>query len=378
MTDTATDPAALVADLTRRLGEAEETIRAIREGEVDALVIRGGGDEEVFTITGGDEGYRSFMEAMDVGAMALDDGARVLYANVNVCNLLGLPQAEMSGRTLEQVFGPRNGAAADGLRACIAGERRTVTIRIGEGDSGQHLIATATPMRIGTVAGHAVTLTDVTARVRSEAAEKSEEVAKAVIACANEAMFVCDRGGTITHASAAASVLAEGDLVGRPFSEVVQLVFTGMAGLMQADDIVTIALDGGSVRGVEALAPKAPGARDFLVSAAPLRLAGAEVTGCVITLTDISRRKAAEKQQQLLMAELDHRVKNILTLVLSIGRKMARTTETLEHFQAGFIGRIEALAATHTLLADRSWQDLSIGDIVRAELAPTSTPWPGR
>ncbi|HEY3739626.1 MAG TPA: hypothetical protein VGL53_07270, partial [Bryobacteraceae bacterium] len=70
----------LIADLRQRLGEAEETLRAIRENEVDALVMRGPMAEEVFTIGGDCESYRAFMETMEPGAVALDDAGRILYA----------------------------------------------------------------------------------------------------------------------------------------------------------------------------------------------------------------------------------------------------------------------------------------------------------
>lgn len=106
------------------------------------------------------------------------------------------------------------------------------------------------------------------------------------------------------------------------------------------------------------------------VSAAPLRVANDAIAGSVVTMVDLSQRKAAEKQQLLLMRELDHRVKNTLALVLSISSRTASSEETLQGFQKAFTGRIQALAATHTLLAENSWKDLSVEDIVLAELAP--------
>lgn len=82
------------------------------------------------------------------------------------------------------------------------------------------------------------------------------------------------------------------------------------------------------------------------------------------------QRKAAERQQNLLMRELDHRVKNILTLVLSISARTASNADTVRAFQAAFGGRIRALAATHTLLLEKSWTSLDLRDIVTSELAP--------
>jgi two-component sensor histidine kinase len=63
-------------------------------------------------------------------------------------------------------------------------------------------------------------------------------------------------------------------------------------------------------------------------------------------------------------------VKNTLALVLSIAGRTIHHEDTLEGFQKAFTGRIQALAATHNLLAENSWTDLSIADVVQAELAP--------
>ena len=88
----------LIADLRHRLGEAEETLRAIRENEVDALVMRGRMAEEIFTIVGDAESYRTFMEVMEPGAAALDGFGRVLYANSTLTQLLGRSLTELQGK----------------------------------------------------------------------------------------------------------------------------------------------------------------------------------------------------------------------------------------------------------------------------------------
>ena len=97
----------LIADLRLRLGEAEETLRAIRENEVDALVMRGHTAEEIFTIVGDTESYRTFMEVMEPGAAALDGFGRVLYANSTLTHLLGKSLAELQGK-LVYSFHPKS------------------------------------------------------------------------------------------------------------------------------------------------------------------------------------------------------------------------------------------------------------------------------
>ncbi|MGZ3495363.1 MAG: hypothetical protein ACXWM6_13050, partial [Thermodesulfobacteriota bacterium] len=60
-----------IEDLRMRLEEAEETLRAIREGEVDALVVSGPQGDQVFTLKGAEQPYRVFVETMNEGAATL-------------------------------------------------------------------------------------------------------------------------------------------------------------------------------------------------------------------------------------------------------------------------------------------------------------------
>ncbi len=357
----------LIEELQRQLAEAEETLAAIRHGEVDALVMRGVDSDEIFTIEG-EAGYRSFMEAMDPGAVALDGFGHVLYANHKVATLLGVPMESLQGRPFSEALSVENAARFETLLA-MAAESGATTARV-TGRHDVHFDISVAPMRIGTVSGYAVTFSDVTERVRMEAAEQNERAARAIIASANEAVLVCDRDGIITHANAAARIVHEGELIGHPFSEVISLVFPGATGLIQSDDFIAMALSGTPLQGIEATVPSAPKVKDYLVSIAPLRVVGDLISGCVITMVDLSQRKAAERQQLLLMAELDHRVKNTLALVQSISSRTLSSEDTLEGYQIAFSGRLQALAATHNLLAVRSWSDLTVADLLAAELAP--------
>jgi PAS domain S-box-containing protein len=361
----------LIADLRLRLGEAEETLRAIRENEVDALVMRGHVDEEIFTIVGDAESYRTFMEVMEPGAAALDGFGRVLYANSTLTLLLGKSLAELQGKLFTDAVTGDTGQEIKQLLSDANGTTQSREVRFSRGEEPDlHFIVTVTPLRLGTISGHAMTFADVTERVLNEGAEQSEHAARAVIDSANEAVLVCDRDGIITHANAASSIVYDGDPVGRAFTEIIPLVFRDATGVPQADDLIAMVTTGTPLRGIEAVAPNAPKVKDYLVSAAPLRIAGDRINGAVITMVDLSQRKAAEQQQNLLMHELDHRVKNTLTLVLSISGRTAANAATVSEFQDAFSGRIQALAATHTQLLEKSWTTLELRDIVNSELAP--------
>ena len=104
---------------------------------------------------------------------------------------------------------------------------------------------------------------------------------------------------------------------------------------------------------------------------------GQSVTGIV---EDITERKLEEAQRQTLMAELDHRVKNVLATVQSLAIQTGRRTTSLEAFLSNFSGRLKALSAANELLTAARWRGAAIDHLCAAELgalAPGQTNWAG-
>ena len=213
-----------------------------------------------------------------------------------------------------------------------------------------------------------MTLTDLTDRVRAEESLAAERAARAIIASANEAVVVCDAEGRITHVNDAAMAIGKGELVGKLFDEAIPLTLTETTGPAQASDLSgwrSAAAPSGASRRMR---PRRQHQRPPDQRGAAFSGRGLHPRLCHHHGRSLAAQGRREKRQSLLMAELDHRVKNTLTLVLSI---LGRTRERdVESFKDTFSRRIHALAATHNLLANRSWSTLSIGEIVDAELAP--------
>jgi PAS domain S-box-containing protein len=95
---------------------------------------------------------------------------------------------------------------------------------------------------------------------------------------------------------------------------------------------------------------------------------------------NITEQKLAEQQRETLVAELDHRVKNVLASVQSLAAQSARKTVSVPEFLKGFAGRLEAMASAHTLLTATRWRGGDIGHIAAAELgglAPGQARWEG-
>jgi PAS domain S-box-containing protein len=93
-----------------------------------------------------------------------------------------------------------------------------------------------------------------------------------------------------------------------------------------------------------------------------------EMAKAVGVVRDISAEKEEAAQREGLVAELDHRVKNVLASVQSLAAQSARRTVSLEAFLKTFFGRLEAMAAAHTLLTATRWRGAEIGHVAAAEL----------
>src|SRR5262249_27137977 len=88
----------------------------------------------------------------------------------------------------------------------------------------------------------------------------------------------------------------------------------------------------------------------------------------VLKANTLLRRE--QDHTNLLMSELDHRVKNVLASVSAIAVRTQESSRTMDEFVAALNGRIKSMASTHDLLSDRRWQGVSLTELIRRELAP--------
>jgi len=88
-------------DLRARLAEAEQTLDAIRNGEVDAVVVGSPAGQLVYTLENADRPYRVLIEQMQEGAVTLGDDGTVLYCNQRFATILGVPRETILGRGVE-------------------------------------------------------------------------------------------------------------------------------------------------------------------------------------------------------------------------------------------------------------------------------------
>ena len=86
-----------INELQARLEEAEQTLKAIRNGHIDALVIDGEDKPQVYTLEGPDFPYRSIVETMAAGAVTLTGDYMVLYCNAFFSRMIGIPTEQLIG-----------------------------------------------------------------------------------------------------------------------------------------------------------------------------------------------------------------------------------------------------------------------------------------
>ena len=104
-------------DLRRRLEEAEETLRAIREGGVDAVVVHNSAGHRIFTLEGADRPYRLLVEQMPQAAVTLDADGRVVYCNLALADLLWVSHARLPATPLREFVAADDRPAYDRLLA---------------------------------------------------------------------------------------------------------------------------------------------------------------------------------------------------------------------------------------------------------------------
>ncbi|MGD0089377.1 MAG: ATP-binding protein [Planctomycetota bacterium] len=106
-----------IAELRAQLAEAEETLRAIREGEVDAIVVSDSRGERIFSLTGAEQIYRLIVETMKEAAVTLTCDGTILFANAQFGQLVKRPIDGILGHPLTEFIAPDNRVAVGALLA---------------------------------------------------------------------------------------------------------------------------------------------------------------------------------------------------------------------------------------------------------------------
>jgi PAS domain S-box-containing protein len=295
---------ARMARLRARLAEAEETLQAIREGHVDALVVQSPAGEQVFTLKGVDHRYRQLVETMNEGALLVAPNGIIVYSNARFAELVKRPLAETIGASIHAFVPERGRPIVDALLKAAAGSKTEVEIVDADGRHIPVYLSATTSIDDGErVVG--VIATDLSEQRRTQEVVAAERFAASILDQAADAIVVCDVHGRVIRASQAAHWLARANPLLQPFSSAFRLQFA--PGSVAAPSPVAAALRGQRLSGVEATLRRADGVVvDLLVSAGPVLNDEGDSVGCVLSFVDVTERKAvaAERLQLLEGAEM--------------------------------------------------------------------------
>jgi len=286
-----------IEQLRDQLRETQETLDAIRNGEVDALVVNGPGGDQVYTLRGADYSARMLLQEMSEGAAMLIPDGTILYCNKRFAKMLRLPHEKVIGMPAREFVAPADQQAYDSLiqRAqtdlvkaellFCAGDRTTVST-----------YCSVNSVSIDDQQCLCMVITDLTEQRRNEEILTAARLASSILEQAAEIIVVCDPAGRIIQANRRADEFWGKSVLRQSFQEVFSLAAVEGSGNADSTELLNLFLSGKPIRGIEVnLRRRSGGNVHMLVSAGPLHDKAGNGIGCVVTLGDLSKIKEAEE-----------------------------------------------------------------------------------
>ncbi|MFH0810417.1 MAG: PAS domain-containing sensor histidine kinase [Pseudomonadota bacterium] len=302
-------PRSEIEEMMERLREAEETIAAIRGGEVDALVV----GDQVYTLKGADRAYQVLVEAMSEGAATLAADGTILYCNRRLAEMLGLPIEKVIGSPLERHAVWEETAALSALLSRGPSGSRG-EIRFRRGDGVLPALVSVSPLPLGENSCFCMVVTDLTEQRRAEelanARRQAEELALWEQERADWLAAILDQlpAGVLIAAADGRIVLvneAVERLIGLSRDEVKDLTNYGKTwkvlcpkGRALAPEELGIfkALQGEATIGWEETLVRADGRLVPVICTALPLVVGGQRTGAVVVFWDITAQKEVQRK----------------------------------------------------------------------------------
>ena len=365
------------ADLHARLAEAEEMLRAIQTGEVDSLVIQTTSGPQVYTPQGQDaEATRvrgEMLAQVSDAVIAVDRAERITYLNAAAERLYGFTMSEALGRMWWEIFEPRwlhpddeaNARTALRERGEWRGENVHVT-RDGR-EVSVELGVTMLSESGGRAGGMLAVIRDVTERKQHEEKVLVSEIRyRRLFEAAHDGVLILDPATRkVIDANPFMTAMlgyTQSQLVGKELFEI------GLLRDEAATQEMFRQLNRSKEVRYENLPLESQGGRhqEVEVVANLYDENGQPVIQC--NIRDITARKRAEEHVQLLIAEVNHRAKNLLAVVQAVAHQTAKYSVPAT-FAARLSDRIDGLAASQDLLVKNLWNGVEIAELVEVQLA---------
>lgn len=328
------------------------------------------------------------LESCAIGFNAIAPDGTILEANKAELELLGYAADEYVGHQIIEFHADQH-ATSNMLDRLSRGERLDrYPARIRAKDqSTKHVEITSNPQfKDGRFLGARCLTIDVTQAVTAELQLSDLDIkSRQLLDAMPIAIYTTDADGRVTYCNEAAADLAgrRPELFHDRWCVTWRLYHPdGSPCPLESCPMAITLRENRPVRGVELIAERPDGTRlRVLPFPTPLCDETGKLVGAVNLLVDISDRKQAEQTREVLIGELNHRVKNTLATVQAIAHQSLRHTRDPDQFVAGFTGRIQALARVHALLAANAWRGIELSTLMRLQIGAARSArvgWSGR
>jgi PAS domain S-box-containing protein len=115
-------------ELRSRMAEMEAAIVAIRNGEVDAIMVSGNKGEQVYSVSSAETPYRTFIEKMGEGAVTLTKEGLILYCNPRFADIVQYPYEKVIGTSFNRFINPDENSKLENFLAQLTHNKHDVII----------------------------------------------------------------------------------------------------------------------------------------------------------------------------------------------------------------------------------------------------------
>jgi PAS domain S-box-containing protein len=201
------------------------------------------------------------------------------------------------------------------------------------------------------------------------ATRENEKRFRAIVETSDDAIVSMDLSGVITSWNKGAEQIfgyAAGEVIGKPV-----IVLIPPDRRAEELDILDRIRLGERVQHFETVClRKDEKLIDVSLSVSPIKDGTGRVIGASKIVRDITQSKQAQVRQELLANEIHHRTKNLFAVVHAVVARSFAGQESVKAAEAAVLGRLLALAETHTMLMGKDWQGADLADVVRTEMGP--------
>jgi PAS domain S-box-containing protein len=296
-----------IDDLKWRLHEAQENLDAIRQGEIDAIVVSGEKGEQVFTLKEADRPYRIIIEEMSEGAVTVSEEGVILYCNRQLASMLGVPLERLMGKSLCDYVSPASRSELTKLISEDRGRtgRAEIVLRRAGGEE-IHTLVSFSPFRIDDIPAFLGVVTDVSSEKKAqERVKETNELLERMFANTHVLTVYLDREFNFIRVNRAFCMVcgrAEEFFEGKNFFSLypdpaIRRIFrraveTGEP-FSANEKLFSCCLD-------------RPQDMYWDWNLQPVKGQTGEVEGLILTLVDRTAHKALEKERQRLVKAVEH------------------------------------------------------------------------